>query len=198
MYNEMYYKYFEERTTGTLVKQIITDAVKSVIYALILTFILAFVIGFRPVYIIGDSMTPEIMKHDVILVKPVSAQDIKVGDVLTYTGGASGESLTTHRVFGVENGVFYTKDEPTVLEWQKEGKTFEDVKHRCEAINYSQVKGRYVHRLVLVGDLVEYLTTNNGAKINAYSVFEVVLTIVAFSLILTIFKKSEDRYEARG
>lgn len=198
MDNQMYYKYFEERTTGKLVKQIIIDAIKSVIYALILTFILAFIIGFRPVYIIGDSMTPEILKHDVILIKPVAADDIKAGDVLTYTGGASGESLTTHRVFGVENGVFYTKDEPTVLEWQKEGKTFDEVKHKCEAINYSQVKGRYVHRLVLVGDLVEYLTTNNGKKINAYSVFEVILTITAFSLITLIFKKTEDKYETRG
>lgn len=198
MENDMYYKYFEERTTGKAVKQIIIDIVKSVIYALILTFILAFVIGFRPVYIIGDSMTPEILKHDVILIKPVAAEDIEVGDVITYTGGASGESYTTHRVFGVENGVYYTKDEPTVLQWKAEGKTFEEMKHKCEAINYSQVKGRYVHRLVVMGDLVEYLTTNNAKKLNVYSIFEVALTIMAVTFIVKIFKQSEDKYEARG
>lgn len=194
----MYYKYFEERTKLGVAKEIAISLLKSVIYAFILTFILAFIIGFRPVYIIGDSMTPEILKHDVILVKPVDAKDIKVGDVITYTGGASGKSYTTHRVFGVENGFYYTKDEPTVLEWKKEGKTFDEVKDKCEEIDYSRVKGRYVHRLVLMGDIVEYLTTNNGSKINAYSVFEVVLTITAFSLIISIFKRTKDKYEARG
>lgn len=198
MNNEMYYKYFEEQTTLKKAKQIAIDVVKSVIYAFILTFILAFIIGFKPVYIIGDSMTPEILKHDVILIKPVAADDIKVGDVLTYTGGASGENYTTHRVFAVEDGVFYTKDEPTVLEWKKEGKTFEDVKIHCEAISYSQVKGRYVHRLVVMGDLVEYFTTNDGTKLNWFSVFEVILTIVGFTYIMKIFKQTEDRYQARG
>ncbi len=194
----MYYKYFEERTTGKFIKQIAIDVLKCVIYAFILTFIISFIIGFRPVYIIGDSMTPEILKHDVILVKPVDAEDINVGDVITYTGGSSGESYTTHRVFGVENGVYYTKDEPTILKWKDEGKTFEEMKDKCEPINYSQVKGRYVHRLVLMGDLVEYLTTNNGRKLNAYSIFEVVLTIAAFTFIVKIFKQAEDKYEARG
>lgn len=73
----MYYKYFNEQTTGKQVKQILVDILKSVIYAFILTFILSFIIGFRPVYIIGDSMTPEIMKHDVILVK--KSQQMRLG-----------------------------------------------------------------------------------------------------------------------
>ena len=90
--NKMYYKYFNEQTTGKQVKQILVDILKSIIYAFILTFILSFIIGFRPVYIIGDSMTPEIMKHDVILVKKVAADEIRVGDVITYTGGSSGET----------------------------------------------------------------------------------------------------------
>lgn len=194
----MYYKYFEEKTTAKLFKQILADVIKVLIYSFILTFIISFIIGFRPIYIIGDSMTPEILMHDVILVKPVAADDIKVGDVITYTGGESGETYTTHRVFGVENGIYYTKDEPTVLEWKEEGKTFEEMKNKCEPISYSQVKGRYVHRLVVMGDLVEYLTTNKGSKINIYSVFEVVLTIAAFTFIIKIFKQSEEKYEARG
>lgn len=196
--NKMYYKYFNEQTTGKEVKQILVDILKSVIYAFILTFILSFIIGFRPVYIIGDSMTPEIMKHDVILVKKVSAEEIKVGDVITYTGGSSGETYTTHRIYGIIDGVFYTRDEPTVLQWKAEGKTFQDVKEKCEKINYSQIKGRYSNRLVVMGDVVEFLTVNNGRKLNIASIIDVVLTITAFSFIIKIFRNAEDKYDSRG
>lgn len=194
----MYYKYFEEQTTAKKIKQILIDILKSAIYAFILTFILSFIIGFRPVYIIGDSMTPEIMKHDVILVKKVDPDKIQVGDVITYTGGSSGETYTTHRIFGIVDGVYYTKDEPTVLQWKAEGKTFEDVKDKCEKINYSQIKGRYSNRLVIMGDLVEYLTVNNGRKLNFYSIIEVVLTIASFSFIVSIFRSAEEKYDSRG
>lgn len=194
----MYYKYFNEQTTGQKIKQILIGVIKSVIYAFILTFILSFIIGFRPVYIIGDSMTPEIMKHDVILVKKVAADKIKVGDVITYTGGSSGESLTTHRIFGIVDGVFYTKDEPTVIEWKKQGKTFEEMKDKCEEISYSQIKGRYCNRLVIMGDIVEFLTTNNGRKLNMASIIDVILTIAGFSFIVTIFRNSEEKYNSRG
>ena len=143
-------------------------------------------------------MTPEIMKHDVILVKKVDPNKIQVGDVITYTGGASGETYTTHRIFGIVDGVYYTKDEPTVLQWKAEGKTFEDVKDKCEKINYSQIKGRYSNRLVIMGDLVEYLTVNNGRKLNFYSIIEVVLTIASFSFIISIFRSAEEKYDSRG
>lgn len=194
----MYYKYFNEQTIGQTVKQILINILKSVIYAFILTFILSFIIGFRPVYIIGDSMTPEIMKHDVILVKKVAANEIKVGDVITYTGGSSGETYTTHRIFGIVDGVYYTRDEPTVLDWKAQGKTFEEMKTHCEPINYSQIKGRYSNRLVIMGDIVEFLTTNNGRKLNIASIIDVVLTIMAFSFIIKIFRNADDKYESRG
>lgn len=195
----MYYKYFDEQTTGKKVKQILIDVIKSVIYAFILTFILSFAIGFRPIYIIGDSMTPEIMKHDVILIKSVKEDDIKVGDVLTYTGGSSGEAYTTHRVYEIIDGVIYTRDEPTVLAWENDDSlTHEQKVAKCEKVNYSQVRGRYVHRFVIMGDIVEYLKTDDGRKLNFYSIIEVVLTITAFSLMISIYKKSDDKYNARG
>ena len=192
----MYYKYFDEQTTGKKVKQILIDIIKSVIYAFILTFILSFAIGFRPIYIIGDSMTPEIMKHDIILVKKVAESDIKPGDVITFVKDGGN---VTHRLVGIENGLFYTKDELTVLEWQAEGKTFEEVKSHCDdPFTYDKVKGRYVHRFVVMGDIVEFLTTDNGRKLNIASIIDVLLTIVACSFIIKIFKNADDKYNARG
>lgn len=195
----MYYKYFDEQTTGKKVKQILIDIIKSVIYAFILTFILSFAIGFRPIYIIGDSMTPEIMKHDVILIKSVKEDDIKVGDVLTYTGGSSSESYTTHRVYEIIDGVIYTRDEPTVLAWENDDSlTHEQKVAKCEEVNYSQVRGRYVHRFVVMGDIVEFLTAGNGRKLNIASIVDVLLTIVACSFIIKIFKNADEKYNARG
>lgn len=85
-----------------------------------------------------------------------------------------------------------------MLQWKAEGKTFEDVKEKCEPISYSQVKGRYSNRLVIMGDIVEYLTINNGKKLNIASIIEVVLTITALSFIISIFRDSEEKYESRG
>ena len=83
-------------------------------------------------------------------------------------------------------------------DYELEGKTFEDVKEKCEPISYSQVKGRYSNRLVIMGDIVEYLTINNGRKLNIASIIEVVLTITALSFIISIFKNTDDKYDSRG
>ncbi len=194
----MYYKYFNEITTATKVKQILIDLLKSVIYALILTLLIAYAIGFRPVYIIGDSMGDEIDKYDLILIKPVKEESIKVGDVITYTGGSSGESLTTHRIFGIEDGMFYTKDEPTVDDWKEAGITFEQVKGKCEPITFERIKGRYVHKFVVVGNIVEFMTLKNGQGLNVASVIDVVLTLAGMYGIILIFRSLEDKYYAQA
>lgn len=194
----MYYKYFIEKTTWDKIKQIIVFALKSIIYGLALTIIIALIIGYRPVYIIGDSMTPEILKHDVIIIRPVKADEIKVDDVITYTGGASGKGLTTHRIYGIEDGYYYTKDEPTVLEWKEAGKTFSEVKSRCEQISYDRVKGEYLYRFIFIGDCVEFLTTEKNAgatQISIPAIISVLLTIIGCYVMIKIYKQQDDKYE---
>ncbi len=58
----------------------------------------------------SGSMYPKYPKDSLVFVKEVSAEEIQVGDVITYVMNASG-TLVTHRVIAVdtENGTFTTQ-----------------------------------------------------------------------------------------
>ena len=198
----MYYKYFiDKKTTFEKIKEIAIWLLKSVIYAAILTIAIAYAIGFRPIYIIGDSMTPTIMKHDLILIKPVERENIKVDDVITYKNSADSSGMTTHRIFRMDGEYFRTIDEPTylVLKAQERGETVEnpvDYETDGENIPYEWVLGKVIHVLPGTGAIVEYLTINGmGQKINFFRVAEVLFTLVGIYFIFAIFKQ-EDRYES--
>lgn len=51
--------------------------------------------------VLSGSMSPQFDMGSVILVKPVEAEEIKMGDIITFKGFAGSEELTTHRVVGI-------------------------------------------------------------------------------------------------
>ncbi|MBL4937496.1 signal peptidase I [Clostridium sp. YIM B02515] len=61
-------------------------------------------LGYKPMTILTGSMAPKINPGDVIIDKSIKAEDIKVGDVITYK--ANENMLVTHRVIGIflQNG----------------------------------------------------------------------------------------------
>ncbi len=61
--------------------------------------------GYEGYYVATDSMTPAIKVGSLVFVKEVEFEDVKVGDVLTFTKEGS-EKWFTHRVIGVNE---YTK-----------------------------------------------------------------------------------------
>ena len=67
--------------------------------------------GYRTYVIYGASMEPTIKVGSLILAKSVSADDLEVGDIITFRGG--NDTTVTHRITGVReedgNRFFLTK-----------------------------------------------------------------------------------------
>jgi signal peptidase len=73
--------------------------------------------GWRVDAVFSGSMEPEIKVGSVVVTRPVEAETIKVGDVITFNSPLS-ETPTTHRVVSVEKG--------SELRFQTKGDTNED------------------------------------------------------------------------
>lgn len=58
--------------------------------------------GICPLIVLTDSMLPEISSGDLIICKDIEAQDVKVGDVISFFDPAgNGSSVVTHRVIEI-------------------------------------------------------------------------------------------------
>lgn len=60
--------------------------------------------GIFPMIVLTDSMYPEIESGDLIICRTAQAEDVKVGDVISfYDPMGSGTSVVTHRVLEIKN-----------------------------------------------------------------------------------------------
>jgi signal peptidase I len=58
-------------------------------------------LGAVPLTVLSGSMEPGLSPGDVVVVRPVAAEDVRVGDVVTFQPVSDDPSLVTHRVVGV-------------------------------------------------------------------------------------------------
>lgn len=67
--------------------------------------------GYEAYSITSGSMEPEIATGSVVYAKNVVPEEVAVGDVIVFYGGADGTAVTTHRVVDNDagNGQFITK-----------------------------------------------------------------------------------------
>lgn len=74
--------------------------------------------GWFPMIVLTDSMYPEIESGDLILCHTVEADEIEVGDVISfYDPMGNGTSVVTHRVLSInEDGSFVTKGDNNNVE----------------------------------------------------------------------------------
>ena len=69
-------------------------------------------LGYSPLIVLTGSMEPEIMSGDLIIVKHIHADNVKTGDVISFTDpDGNGTSILTHRVIEIteENGTRFFK-----------------------------------------------------------------------------------------
>lgn len=62
--------------------------------------------GWRVDTVYSSSMEPQLTVGGVVVTRPVEAEDIKVGDTITFYSPVS-EQLTSHRVIAVEEGLSF-------------------------------------------------------------------------------------------
>jgi signal peptidase len=90
---------------------------------LMLTIVVALALGERPVTVLSGSMEPAIDTGDLLIERPISPQEARVGDIVTYKEPGT-DTQITHRVRRVSaNGAFYlfaTKGDAnnTVQTWE--------------------------------------------------------------------------------
>ncbi len=103
------------------------------------------IFGIKTFQIISGSMEPEIKVNDVVIIKSVTQNDIKKGDIITFN---IGEETITHRVLKIDyigNNIIYTTkgDNNEVTDIQK--------------IDYSQIEGKMVTKIPKLGILIMFI-----------------------------------------
>lgn len=104
--------------------------------------------GARPLTVLSGSMVPTYDPGDVVIVRPVDAEDLPVGAVITFQPTSDDPRLTTHRidsvVFGSEGRSYLTKgDANEVVD--------------ASPITPDQVKGEVWYSVPLVGHVSMWL-----------------------------------------
>ena len=89
------------------IKTIVT-ILTTVLFAFCLVFVGLRAAGFATFVVTGGSMEPTIHKGSLVIDQPVTADKLKLGDVITYDRA---DQTTTHRIVGVEgsaNGTLFS------------------------------------------------------------------------------------------
>lgn len=121
------------------------------------------VLGFKTYEIVSKSMENTINKNDVIVIKEVPKNEIKVNDIISFN---TGKEIITHRIINIENidgQEFYTT--------KGDNNRFKD----NEKITYEQIEGKYIFKFSRLGYFMNFLK-------NKY-----VLTILFIILIFFLF-----------
>ena len=110
------------------------------------------VVGGRPLTVLSGSMTPTYGVGDVVVVRPVDPEELRVGDVITFQTTSDDPHLTTHRivgeVFGSEGREFWT---------QGDANNAADL----SPVEPGQVRGKVWYAVPLVGHLAVWLATDS-------------------------------------
>lgn len=73
------------------------------VYALIC---IPYIFKYKPLVVLTGSMEPKFKTGSIIYYKSVPTNEIKVGDVITFK---LGDSLVSHRVYSISDGLYETK-----------------------------------------------------------------------------------------
>lgn len=107
--------------------------------------------GWFPMIVLTDSMYPQIESGDLILCHTAQAEEIEVGDVITfYDPMGNGTSVVTHRVLSInEDGSFVTKGDNNNVEDQV-------------AVKPDDLIGIYRNRIPAAGNIAMFMQSTAG------------------------------------
>ena len=129
--------------------------------------------GIRIFNIVSESMVPKYNIGDVLVVKSIEPQNIKVGDDIAYIGQEStfNQKIVTHQVIKIdyENGeyIFHTKGIANILE--------------DPLVHQNQVFGKVVYKIWILSLISKILS-------NVYAVFFGIFVPIVILIFWTILK----------
>ena len=96
---------FEKTPVFNIKAETLKKIIPNFIYAVIFTLVFALILGYKPLIVTSGSMRPSIEPGAVVLIHSIKKQDLKIGDVVTFS--RAGNVNTTHQIVAIkENGTF--------------------------------------------------------------------------------------------
>lgn len=150
--------------------------------------------GYHVFRVQTDSMVPTLQVGDVILVKSVPAEEIAVGDIITYKvieGELSGQTIT-HRVIDdpeLRDGVYYFR-----TKGDKEGAVVD------KEFPYERVEGKYLRTLPVFDKVYTFFLSPAGL-ITFIGIIVVLFGYEMISLIVSyrsLDEKDDDYYAPKA
>ena len=138
--------------------------------------------GYRIYTIISGSMIPTYDVGDTLLIKEMSANNIEVGDAVTYLGdgGALNGKIITHQVVSIE----YDENEKYLFHTKGVANNIED-----PIVSQDQVLGKVVHKFFFL-TLLGKITTSMSLLFIFITI--PVAIIIAIEIVKLVYKKEED------
>lgn len=144
------------------------------------------IFGYSIFRVSSDSMEPELMVGDVILVKSVKPEAIHQGDIITYLGNSGDlkDKMITHKVIREpyeKFGVYYYQTQGV-----REGSLPDP------EITYDQIKGKFIRTLPFIDRMYAFFLSPVGL----ISFIALILVLFAYEMIsLIVSYKSLDEHD---
>ena len=128
-----------------VVKYYFHSILKALAFALLLTLLLGYLFGYKAILVNGWSAQPDIKYQSLIITTKVKAEDLKVGDYITFT--MTGQSYITHQIISIdlENDVIVCADN------QYNQETGEYEHGGTQTFGYKNVVGKVIFSSYLLG-----------------------------------------------
>lgn len=129
--------------------------------------------SYLPMIVLTDSMYPEIESGDLIICRQIGAEEVQVGDVISFFDPAgNGTSVVTHRVMEI------TTDKDGGLAWVTKGDA-NNVEDQL-AVPAGKLVGIYTARIPGAGNVAMFMQTTQGLIL---CVICPILALVAYDII---------------
>ena len=151
------------------------------------------IFGYHVFRVSSGSMEPTLEIGDIILVKEVPAEEIHVGDIITYNGeeGDLADKVITHQV------IEEPYDVGGVWHFQTQG--IAEGASPDPSITYDQIEGKFQTKLALLNKLYSFFLTPYGLIIFVFIIialfgYEMISLILSYK---SLDEKGDDYYEPK-
>lgn len=173
----------KKKTPLQVLGDLFTTVILLAVAALLILFLGVRLVGITPYAVQTASMEPTYPVGSIIYVKNVAANDVKVGDAITYTLNSEG-LLATHRVTRIDadRQLFYTHGDAV--------KGVEDT-----PVPFSALVGIPKFSIPKLGFLAQYVASRQG-RVIAITAAAILLVLAIFPQLLSSAEKSDRKKKA--
>ena len=142
------------------------------------------VAGYKPMLVLTDSMSPTIKSGDLIIIKEINPNELKIGDIITFFDPAGNNQTTvTHTIKNI-----YKEDGVLMFETQGDNNNKPD----RLLVNADAVIGIYTFRIPVVANIIIFMQTVPGLIL---CVFVPLGALIIYDFIKRLIYEKRNDYE---